>query len=142
MSTEENKAISLRVTEEGWNQGNTALFDELFAADFIGHDPGSTFHGPEGFKQFYETYRTAFPDTHLTIEFQIAEGDMVVARFTGTGTHQGTLMGIPPSGKRVTTTGTTIVRYASGKAVEAWYEYDALGMLQQIGAIPTPGQAG
>ena len=141
MSTEENKAINRRIAEEGWNQGNTALFDEFFAADFIGHDPFGHVHGPEGFKQFYATYRSAFPDTHLTIEDQIAEGDMVVSRYTARGTHQGELQGIPPSGKRVTITGTTIIRYASGKAAEAWYEYDALGMLQQIGAIPTPGQA-
>ena len=142
MSTEENRAITRRVTEEGWNQGNTAHFDEFFTADFIGHDPFGPVHGPEGFKQFYATYRSAFPDTHLTIEDQIAEGDMVVSRLTATGTHQGELRGIPPSGKRVTITGTTILRYASGKVAEAWYEYDALGMLQQIGAIPTPGQAG
>ena len=142
MSTEENKAIDRRLTEEGWNQGNTAIFDEFLAADFLGHDPSGPLHGPEGFTQLYATYRTAFPDTHLTIEDQIAEGDMVVSRLTATGTHQGPLMGIPPSGKRVTITGTTILRYASGKVAEAWYEYDALGMLQQIGAIPTPGQAG
>lgn len=139
MSPEENKAIARRVTEEGWNQGNTALFDEFFTADFIGHDPFRPVHGPEGFKQYYATIHSAFPDTHLTIEDLIAEGDMVVSRSTITGTHQGELRGFPPSGKRVTITGIAIVRYASGKAAEAWYEYDALSMLQQIGAIPTPG---
>ena len=139
MSTEDNKAIDRRVTEEGWNQGNTALFDEFFTADFIGHDPFGPVHGPEGFKQFYATYRSAFPDTHLTIEDQIAEGDTVVTRWTATGTNQGTLMGIPPSGKRVTITGISITRIANGKAVEDWVNFDALGMLQQIGAIPTPG---
>ena len=142
MSTEENKAIDRRVTEEGWNQGNTALFDEFIAADFIGHFPGSPFHRLEGYKQFYADIHSTFPDVHYTIEDEIAEGDMVVSRYTARGTHQGELQGIPPSGKRVTITGTTIIRYASGKAAEAWYEYDALGMLQQIGAIPTPGQAG
>ncbi|HKF35687.1 MAG TPA: ester cyclase [Ktedonobacteraceae bacterium] len=140
MSTEDNKAIDRRVTEEGWNQGNTALFDEFFTADFIGHDPFGPVHGPEGFKQFYATYRTAFPDTHVTIEDQIAEGETVASRWTGTGTHQGPLMGIPPSGKRVRVTGITISRYASGKIVEAWFNYDTLGMLQQIGALPAPGQ--
>ena len=144
MSTEENKATDRRSIEAGWNQGNTAVFDEVFAADFLGHDPSGPVHevhGPEGFKQVYAIYRSAFPDTHLTIEDQIAEGDMVVSRWTATGTHQGSMMGIPPSGKRVTITGITITRFANGKAAESWYSYDTLGMLQQIGAIPTPGQA-
>ena len=136
MSTEENKAINRRVTEEGWNQGNTALFDEFFAAAFIGHDPFGPVHGPEGFKQRYATYHTAFPDTHLTIEDQIAEGDKVVTRWTATGTQQGPLMGIVPSGKHVTITGITITRIASGKAVEDWVNFDTLGMLQAIGVIP------
>jgi steroid delta-isomerase-like uncharacterized protein len=141
MSTEDNKAKARRIIEEGWNQGNTAVFDELFAADYVGHDPSGPVHGPEGFKQLYATYRAAFPDTHLTIEDQIAEGDKVVARWTASGTNQGPLMGIPPSGKRVTITGITITRFARGKIEEDWFNYDTLGMLQQIGAIPMPGQA-
>ena len=141
MSTEENKGNERRLVEEGWNQGNTAVFDELFAADYLGHDPSGPLHGPEGFKQFYATYRTAFPDTHLTIEDQIADQDTVASRWTATGTHQGPLMGIPPSGKRVRVTGITISRYASGKIAEEWFSYDTLGMLQQLGAIPMPGQA-
>jgi steroid delta-isomerase-like uncharacterized protein len=144
MSTEENKATDRRSIEEGWNQGNTAVFDEVFAADFLGHDPSGPvheMHGPEGFKQAYTIYRTGFPDTHLTIEDQIAEGDMVVSRWTATGTNQGPLMGLPPSGRPVTVTGITISRYAGSKIKEAWYSYDTLGMLQQLGAIPMPGQA-
>jgi predicted SnoaL-like aldol condensation-catalyzing enzyme len=80
MSTKENKAMDRRFVEEGWNQGNTTVFDELLAANYIAHDPTGPIDGPEGFKQFYATYRTAFPDTHLTIEDQIAEGDRVVSR--------------------------------------------------------------
>jgi len=140
MSTEENKVNERRLVEEGWNQGNTAVFDELLAADYLGHDTSGPMYCPAGFKQFYATYRTAFPDTHVTIEDQIAEGETVASRWTGTGTHQGPLMGIPPSGKRVRVTGITISRYASGKIVEAWFNYDTLGMLQQIGALPAPGQ--
>ncbi|GAC1558433.1 MAG: hypothetical protein NVS9B9_21310 [Ktedonobacteraceae bacterium] len=141
MSTEENKANECRFFEEGWNQGNTTVFDELLAADFRAHDPSGPIHGPEEYKQFCATYRTAFPDIHFTIEDQIAEGDLVASRWTGTGTHQGPLMGIPPSSKRVSITGMTITHFASGKATESWGSYDTLGMLQQIGAIPMPGQA-
>ena len=139
MSTEENKANERRIFEEGWNQGNTAVFDELLAVGFRAHDPSMLIQGPEAFKQFSVTYRTAFPDIHFTIEDQIAEGELVATRWTGTGTHQGPLMGIPPSGKRVSITGMTITHFASGKATESWGNYDTLGMLQQIGAIPTPG---
>ena len=143
MSTEENKAIDRRLFEEGWNQGNTAVFDEFIAADYIGHDPGGPTHGLEGYKQFYAGVRSAFPDLHLTLEDHIAEGDRVVSRWTMTGTHLGELQdGTPPSGKRMTITGMTITRYASGKLEEDWANYDALGLLQQIGAIPTPEQAG
>jgi len=141
MSTEENKASERRFFE-GWNQGNTAVFDELIAADFRAHDPSGPINGLEEYKQFFTTYRTAFPDIHFTIEDQLAEGEMVVTRWTGTGTQQGPLMGIPPSGKRVSITGITITRYVNDKAVESWGSYDTLGMLQQIGAIPMPSHAG
>ena len=141
MSTEENKAIVLRNIEEGWNQGNTSLFDQLLATTYVGYDMSRPVQGPAGFKQFYATYRTAFPDTRLTIEDQIAEGDKVVTRWTGTGTNQGPLMGIPPSGKRAMITGIIFTRVAGGKVVEEWFNYDLLGMLQQIGAVPVPGQA-
>jgi steroid delta-isomerase-like uncharacterized protein len=141
MLTEENKAIVRRNIEEGWNQGNTSVFDQLLAATYVGYDMSRPVQGPAGFKQFYATYRTAFPDTHLTIEDQIAEGDKVVTRWTGTGTNKGPLMGIPPSGKHATITGMIVTRFAGGKVVEEWFDYDLLGMLQQIGAVAAPGQA-
>ena len=93
---EENKAIVRRIFEEVWNQGKLDVIDDIYAADFVDHMPGSPdIHGPEGFKQFVNMYRTAFPDIKFTIEDQIAEGDKVVNRFTFTGTHKGELMGIP-----------------------------------------------
>ena len=142
MSTEENKAIARHVIEEGWNQGNTAVFDEVYATNYVGHDPSMTIQGSEGFKQVYAAYRTAFPDLHLTIEDQIAEGDKVVSRWTFRGTHRGELMGILPTGKQVTVTGIVISHFANGKIVESWFNSDDLGMLQQLGVVPMPGQAG
>ena len=85
-------------------------------------------------------YRSAFPDMQLTIEDQIAEGDKVVTRWTARGTHQGELMGIPPTGKQATVTGITVGRVANGKFVESWSNFDALGMMQQLGVVPVPGQ--
>jgi steroid delta-isomerase-like uncharacterized protein len=140
--TEANKALARRFYEEGWNQGNLAVFDELLASNHVLHDPGfpELIRGPEGFKQYYATYRTAFPGNQLTVEDYLAEGDTVVSRWTGRGTHKGDLMGIAPTGKQVTVTGISIQRIANGKIVEEWSNYDMLGMLQQLGVAPMPGQ--
>ena len=95
-----------------------------------------------GAKQFAATYRQAFPDLEHTIEDMVAEGDKVVVRFRGRGTHQGDTEAFgPPTGKRMEITGITIKRLSEGKIVEAWTNFDALGMMQQLGMIPEPGQA-
>jgi len=136
---EENKAIGRRAFEEVWSQGKLDVIDEILTADFVGHIAGSPgIQGPESYKQFATMYRTAFPDLKFTVEDQIAEGDKVVNRWTFTGTHKGELMGIPPTGIQVT--GIDIYRIAGGKILEAWVNGDALGMWQQLGAVPKPGQ--
>ena len=143
MSTEENKAIARRVFEEGWNQGKLDVIDEIVTSDYLLGDPSmpEDIRGPDGFKQFITMYRAAFPDIHFTIEDQIAEADKVVTRWTGTGTHQGELMGIAPTGIRGPgVTGVTIDRMAGGKAVESWNAWDVLGMLQQLGVVPPIGE--
>jgi hypothetical protein len=86
-------------------------------------------------------YRSAFPDTVITVEDQIAEGDDVVTRWTGRGTHQGELFGVPPTDNRVEVTGITVDRFSGDKFAESWTNYDALGLMQQIGAVPESGQA-
>jgi steroid delta-isomerase-like uncharacterized protein len=135
---EENKAITRRFLEEIFAGGNLELVDELFAPNFVLHDPSvpQEVRGIEAMKQYITMYRTAYPDTHFTIEDQIAEGDRMVTRWTGQGTHQGELMGIPPTGTGVTVTGIEIDRIAGGRIEETWVSYDALGMMQQLGVIP------
>ena len=141
MSTEENKALERRGIEEGWNKGNLTVIDELIAANVVTHrPPAPPLQGTEAFKQFVLMYRSAFPDLHYTIEDQIAEGDKVVTRWTARGTHKGELMGIPPTGKQGTVTGISVSRWANGKVVEIWINADDLGMLQQLGVVPAPGQ--
>ena len=136
--SESNKALLRRDLEEVWNQGNLDAIDELFAADVILHEaPPGALSGAEGVKQVVAGYRAAFPDLHFTIEDLIAEGDRVVNRWSLTGTHKGELMGIPPSGKQVTSTGISIVRIADGKIVEIWGASDQLGLMQQLGAVPS-----
>jgi steroid delta-isomerase-like uncharacterized protein len=139
MSVKENKAIFRQIVEEGFNKGNLAIVDELVAANHVNH--ADNVRGPEEYKQFIAMYRTAFPDLHMTIEDQIAEGDKVVNRWTSRGTHKGDLMGIPPTGKQVTLTGTYVARIVGGKIIEEWGNFDALGMMQQLGVVPSPGQA-
>ena len=87
-------------------------------------------------------FRSAFPDFKATIDDIIAEGDKVVIRQTFSGTHKGEFMGIAPTGKRVSFGVMDIVRIAGGKFVEHWGQMDSMGMMQQLGAIPTPGQSG
>ena len=138
--SEENKAISRRWAEELFSQGDLDLVDEIFAPDHVNHDPNIPMetNGPEGMKQLFGMYKSAFPDGRQTIEDQIAEGDKVVSRWSATGNHQGELMGIPPSGNRAEITGITIDRFAEGKIAESWNNYDLLGLMQQIGAVPSP----
>jgi steroid delta-isomerase-like uncharacterized protein len=138
--TEENKAITRRFLEEIFTGGNLELVDELFAPDFILHDSSvpQEVRGVEALKQYITMYRAAYPDTHFTVEDQIAEGNEVVTRWTGQGTHQGELMGIPPTGNQVTVTGIEVDRVSGGKIEESWVSYDALGMMQQLGIVPSP----
>ncbi|MDZ7359293.1 MAG: ester cyclase [candidate division KSB1 bacterium] len=135
--SEQNKALSRRITEECFNKGNLAVADEFVAANFTDHGaPPGLAPGAEGFKQLVAMYRNAFPDMRITIEDVIAEGDKVVMRWTARGTHKGDLMGIAPTGKTVTVTGIGIDRIANGKIVEHWESFDQMGMMQQLGVIP------
>ncbi|MEJ2704021.1 MAG: ester cyclase [Sedimentisphaerales bacterium] len=110
--------------------------DEVFAPDAILHLGTDDVQGPEGFKEYVAGYREAFPDIHWAVEDQVAEGDMVVTRLTGTGTHQGELMGIPPTGLQVTVTAIANVRIVGDKIQESWSSWDALGLMQQLGVMP------
>jgi len=135
---ETNKAIVRRIFEEVLNQRNLSLVDEFYATNYIYHNPaipGVT--GPEGFKQFFSTIFAAFPDAHHTVEEIFAEGDKVVNRHTFRGTHKGEFMGIPPTGKQVMFTGIVINRFADGRIVEDWESTDVLGLMQQLGVIPS-----
>ena len=141
MGTETNKEIIRRLAEEPW-RGNYDVIDEHVADDYIGHDPSmpDPTRGPEGFKEFIRTYQTAFRDARVTVEEQLAEGDIVATRWTGRGIHEGELMGIAPTGKETTVTGITISRLRNSKVVEEWTNWDTLGMLVQLGAVPEPAR--
>jgi steroid delta-isomerase-like uncharacterized protein len=141
--SEENKRVSRRLVEEAFRGGRLEVVDELVDQSYEGHDPGSpdVIRGPEGVKQLIQGYRTAFPDLDIRIEDQLAEGDKVASRWSARGTHQGELFGVPPTGKESRVTGITIDRISGGKIVESHDNWDTLGLLQQLGAIPAQAQA-
>jgi predicted ester cyclase len=140
-STEANKASVRRFYDEVFNKKNRAAIDEFIAPNHVEHAaPPGTPGGLAGAKQTITMYLTAFPDLHFTVEDTIAEGDQVVVRLTARGTQQGAFMGIPPTGKQATVTAIDINRIVGGKSVEHWLEMDTLGLLQQLGVIPAPGQ--
>jgi steroid delta-isomerase-like uncharacterized protein len=138
-SATDNKAIARYLTEEVFNKGNLEAVDEVISSDFTHHDPNTRefSSGPMGYKKFIQSYRKAFPDLEITIEQQISEGDLVVDRWKGRGTHQGELMGMAPTGKQVSITGMTIHRIVAGKIVETWNNFDSLSMVQQLGFFST-----
>lgn len=139
MSAEQNKAVVRHVLDEVWNAHNLAKCDELYVADYVDHDPSTPpTNTLAEFKKSTQATLAAFPDLYVTVEAMIAEGDLVAKRYTMTGTQQGEFMGVPPSGRPVTMTGITIYRIKDGKVAECWWNYDALGLMMQIGAIPTP----
>ena len=142
MSTDENKALVRREIEELFNHtGNLDVADEVYAPDFVGHDPTmpEDLHGVEEARQFAAGFRSAFPDLICTIEDRVAEGDKVVTRWRTSGTHQGQTEELgPPTGNRVEMTGISIEWLSEGKVVESWDNYDAMGVMQQLGHIPSP----
>lgn len=139
MSSEQNKTIVRRFFDEGLSAGNMVFIEQMLDAGFTFHSaPPGLPPGPAGFKLFVGMIRSAFPDYKDTIEEVIAEGDKVVVRWTFRGTHEGDFQGIAPTHKQVTTTGISIFRVAAGKITDDWTNIDMLGMLQQLGAIPSP----
>jgi steroid delta-isomerase-like uncharacterized protein len=132
MTPDENKALARRFFEEVWNQQKPEVIDEIFA-------PTVLFNGRpvarDTLKQMVAGRRAAFPDIHVTVEDQVAEGDKVSTRRTWQATHQGPYRGVPATGKRVTWSQISIVRFVDGKVVEDWAVADELSILEQLGQL-------
>ena len=136
---EENRALVRLLLEDDVSRGDVAVQERIIHPDFVDHtNPPGMQHGLEGHQAIVSLFRAAFPDQWWQIEDLIAEGDKVVARTTMTGTHLGDFFGIAPTGKRVTLQGVHIVRIADGRIAEHWGSNDDLGLMRQLGAIPTP----
>jgi steroid delta-isomerase-like uncharacterized protein len=131
-ATESNKVVIGRFIEEVINQNRMNRADDLVVEDFVELDPfPGQRQGREGLKE------AAFPDIHWMIDEMVAEGDTVVTRFTWTGTHRSTFLGVPATGRSVTVKGVVIDQLAGGKMNESRLLMDSLGMMQQLGVVPT-----
>lgn len=136
MTLEANKALVRRFYDEVWNHGRLDVADEVFAPDYVRHDlrPGQGLPGPAGQKKIAADFRAAFPDVRNTVDLMLAEGDLVAARWTTTGTHTGPWGEIAPTGRAVSFSGVNIFRIQQGRVVELWNHRDDLGLMQQTGA--------
>jgi predicted ester cyclase len=143
MTSDENKAVARRYIEEFWSRGDLAVADELIAPDYVVHDPGTPGRtgGVQGEKDVNRMYRAVFPDLRFSTEDVVGEGDRAAIRWIARGTQRGELLGIAPTGRQVAIDGISIVRIVGGRIAEHWLNWDTVGMLQQLGAIPAPGQA-
>ena len=146
MSTEQNKATARRWFSDIITKGQLAVADEIFAANHLSHDPhappGGWPNGPEGMKMIATVFGGGFSGWNIIIDDQIAEEDKVATRWIASATHTGPLQGMPATGKTVKVTGVNVARFAEGKIVESWFNFDMLTLLQQVGAIPTPELGG
>jgi steroid delta-isomerase-like uncharacterized protein len=136
--SEHNKAIVRRLFAELWNNGNLSVAGEIFAPNYSHHDSSTPDFGlgPDSEKRRLALYRGAFPDLHMTIEDVIAEGETVMTRWSCRGTHKGDLNGIAPTGKQFTFSGVSVARVSNGKIAEGYVNWDALGLMQQLGVVP------
>jgi steroid delta-isomerase-like uncharacterized protein len=140
MYIEENKAIVRRFFELGPSSGDMNAANELLDQNFALHTPLPSAPGIQGINDVVTACRAAFEHLNVTVEDIVAEGDKVAARFTARGVHNGSFMGLPPTGKPITMTGIEIFLIENGKIVELWGEANMLGLMQQLGIVPASGQ--
>jgi steroid delta-isomerase-like uncharacterized protein len=137
MSVQDNAAVARGWAQAAFIQHDLEAAARFLTPDWVGHWVGMPEgHGHEGFKRLAGAYLTAFPDMQITVEDALEVGDKVVRRISFLGTHQGSFLGVPPTGKRVRGNGIVIIRIKDGKIAEEWEMSDLLGLLQQLGAVP------
>jgi steroid delta-isomerase-like uncharacterized protein len=138
------KQAARRFLDEVFNAGRFEAADELLAANVVDHDPAlpdGHVTGIDAVKELVSGYRAAFPDIHMSVQEQVAEGDKVTTRWQAVGTHDGDFWGMEPTGKQATVTGITIDRFEGDRIAESWTNWDTFGLMVQLGAIPTPTTA-
>ena len=137
MSTDQNKKIVQQLFNDAINARNLSVADEVIAPGFVNHGMQSPTNGPEGFIQVIQQFTNSFPDMKVQLEEVIAEGETVATRGSWKGTHKGNFMGIPATDKQVHVSYIDIWKVRDGKCVENWVQMDMVGLMQQLGAIPS-----
>jgi steroid delta-isomerase-like uncharacterized protein len=139
-TSEKNKALYSRFLQEVFNEGRIDRVEQFLSPSYVFHEaPSGTPSGPEAVKQVVRMFRDAFPDLKITVEESVAEADKVCVRATTRGTHQGTFLGVPATGKTVAMSGLTMVRVADGRITDSWVKNDVTGLMKQIGADDKKG---
>ena len=142
MSTDAAKAVVRRNTEEVQSKGNFDVFEEVFADDFVDHTPQpNMIPDKAGVRGLYRALRAAFPDFRAEIHWQAADGELVTTYKTYHGTHQGTFLGVAPTGRRIRFEAVDVMRVRNGKITEHWGVANLFSLMQQLGAWPTTTQA-
>ena len=126
---------------DAWNAHDAEAVGALATPDFVRHDANSPdLVGPEAEIEFVNAVWAACPDLYFTVNHVVAEGDFVADHLTGTGTHQGEFLGVPATGRSIRFETMETYRVVDGRVAEQWVLTDLLGVLQQLGAVPSPGQ--
>ena len=138
MSVDENTSLNLRWIQ-AWNDRDWATEAACRAPDYVAHMSGVPVPlDAAGWDGFMAVFTTAFPDAQISVGDSFGQREMVATRWTITGTHRGDFQGVPPTGRPVTIAGVDISRFVDGKVAEHWAQFDVIGVMQQIGAIPAP----
>jgi predicted ester cyclase len=138
---QQNEAIVRRLIDEAWNRGNLSVVDDCIASDCIAAGPLDNVRGPQGMKNLITKYRSAFPDCRLEVLDMLSSGDLVVTRFRYSGTHLGQFDELKPTGRLASGEGITLDRIKDGRVIESRSQWDALGLMQQLGVVTLPGRA-
>ncbi|MCU0506538.1 MAG: ester cyclase [Chloroflexi bacterium] len=143
MSAQANRELILRFYGEVWNRGNVDVASEIFADDYVRHDPrqAAAQAGGRGQAKIAADFRRAFPDLELTVDVLVADDEHVAARWTMAGTHTGRWGGIAPTGRTVVYSGANFFRIRRGKVIEIWNHRDDLGLREQLGVAVYAGPA-
>lgn len=141
MFNDHNTVKARQFFEDMLGKANWALADDILAEEVVMHHPSSPqpITGVKNVVGFLGAFRAGFPDMNMRVEFAFGDGEMVCVRWGMSGTHTAELFGIPASGKPVKVVGVSILRFSKDKVVEDWVSEDTMGLMQQIGVIPTPG---
>ena len=142
MTTQQNETLVRRFFADPVNKQQAELWRDICTSDYVHHDPqlpGVDIRGLDNYIDTMNGFFSVFPDIQVSIHHIFSSGDRAAARWTFSGTQRGAMPGLAPTGKQVSVNCISIHRMAGGKVAESWVVYDALGMMQQLGVVPSPG---